>query len=95
MHELAVAVKAMGGLRDDSTRDSLSEVREHIKSVRLRLVTHNEIEESHIYPLAASLLLTDEASGMHKKIKIELDNLPPRFINGAASGNDKTDAENV
>lgn len=86
MQELALAVKTMGEVLDDDNGGSmmdLVEVKERMKNLGRRLITHNDIEESRVYPLVELLLSSDEAAEIRRKMKSELDNLPPRFIEDA------------
>ena len=50
-----------------------------VDSIAARLKTHNEIEETRIYPLVDTLLSPDAQRELAIKMKRELDNLPPRF----------------
>ena len=83
MSELAAVIKTMRELEkaDADEPPHLGEVKERIENIHRRLITHNDIEESRIYPLADVLLSPDEAAKISLKMKKELDNLPPRFIN--------------
>lgn len=86
MSELAGAVRAMREMRDDNNGGSLRdlvEVKERIEKIGRRLITHNAIEESQVYPLVESVLSPAEAAEIHRKMKLELGNLPPRFVDDA------------
>jgi hemerythrin superfamily protein len=88
MSELAEAVKMMRTMQDDHDGDPLPlrEVKERLERVGRRLITHNDIEESQVYPLVESLLSPDEAAEILRKIKRELDTLPARFVDDARGG---------
>ena len=78
MRELAGAVKQM---REIETNDSaeLSAVREKISDVFRRLKTHNEIEESEVYPWTEIFLDAEKQVRLDEQMRTELENLPPRF----------------
>ena len=77
MRELARAISI---LRDDSTDVTRwVVVDDAVRAVGKRLVTHNEIEETTIYPWCASLLTEPEQVELITRINRELENRPPRF----------------
>jgi hemerythrin superfamily protein len=72
--------RAIGILRDDSTDVTRwVVVDDAVRAVGKRLVTHNEIEETTIYPWCASLLTEPEQVELITRINRELENRPPRF----------------
>ena len=77
MHELA---QAIGILRESPQSDERwNAVSEAVRGVEERLVTHNELEETTIYPWATTMLTDSEQSDLVARINAELENRPPRF----------------
>lgn len=82
MRELVSAIKLLRQLRDADRQDiskSLTKAREMIFAVKARLETHNELEESEVYEWADRLLGAAGRGALSEKMRLELDNLPPRF----------------
>lgn len=94
MSELAGVIKTMRLIladdNSDSSLDDLAVVKERLGNVRDRLITHNEIEEARVYPLVESSLLPEEAASLRHKMKKELDNVPPRFVDNSETKDDTT-----
>ena len=90
MSDLAQIVKTLRD-RDEPGETLLKGVTERLKLVQRRLETHNELEETHIYPLVEVLLTSEEASKLNLRMKRELENLPARFLD--ASGSHSGDAQ--
>lgn len=84
MRELSGAVKQMRGLHENRQTEveiaaRISSVRETVAAVSRRLETHNEREESEIYEWADALLNSSECAALNRRMKKEIENLPPRF----------------
>ena len=90
MSELAQIVKTLRDLPngDGPGETILKGVTERLKLVQRRLKTHNELEETHIYPLVDVLLSPEEAAKLNSRMKRELDNLPARFLDASRSQSD-------
>jgi Hemerythrin HHE cation binding domain. len=91
MTELARVIRTVRLMLDgdnSGTLDDLTEVQQPLKNVRERLITHNDIEESRVYPLIESSLLADEAAEIRRKMKKELDNVPPRLVDNSETKDD-------
>ncbi len=89
MHQLASAVKIMREILATNSRNSkarLDDVRQIISAVNERLKWHNRVEEELVYGLPASLLEPAEEAALEVQILGELENLPPRFSDTAATG---------
>lgn len=87
MHELATAIKI---LRETKTTEGdfenhLAAVRGIIKAVSDRLELHNELEEEIVYLMPAILLTPEEQVALADEVRVELENLPPRFTSGPTS----------
>ena len=78
MRELAQAIGVLRGLpaNDDA---KLSAVRDTVREIEKRLITHNEIEENQIYSWASTILTEPEQASLAARINAELENRPPRF----------------
>jgi hemerythrin-like domain-containing protein len=86
MTELGVAVKQLRDIRPETHRDKpalIEKVRKKIAAVSERLKTHNELEESNVYPLAETLLTPAECVILNEKMRKELENVPQRFSSAA------------
>ena len=85
MHELA---QAIGLLRELQQSDEavLTAVANAVQEIEKRLVTHNELEETTIYPWATSVLTEREQKDLLTRINAELENHPPRFSLEAWTG---------
>jgi len=85
MSELAGVVKIIRFAQDTENHllsaNLVEEVKERLTNVRLRLITHNDIEETRVYPLVELTLSQNEAAEIFGRMKKELNNLPHRFIN--------------
>lgn len=79
MRIFAEVIKRMRGQTSVDSGTSFDEVKAWIETVKLRLVDHNEIEESAIYPLTETLLSVETSALLREKIEHEIANLPPRF----------------
>jgi len=83
MRELARAISILRELlqRTTSANDDaeLAVVRDAVREVEKRLVTHNEIEEQEIYLWSSTMLTESEQSELLARINAELENRPPRF----------------
>ena len=88
MSELAGAIKIMRKELEENSVISplnLEDVRKRIEYVGRRLLHHNELEESRVYPFIDLLLPKDEAHELHLRMKRELDNAPARLADNSAS----------
>jgi hemerythrin superfamily protein len=77
MRELARAIAILRELPQSDER--WNAVSEAVRGVEKRLVTHNELEETTIYPWATAMLTDSEQSDLVARINAELENRPPRF----------------
>ncbi len=75
MKELAALVKIA---RSESVI-SLSELKVRLNALSDRLLAHNKIEESRIYPLAERLLSGSRSAALIRMLRNELENMPARF----------------
>ena len=76
MRELA---RAIGIFRERSEEFDFAAVRDAVREVEKRLITHNEIEEDQIYRSASIILTEPEQSELLARINAELENRPARF----------------
>jgi hypothetical protein len=84
MRELTGVIKKLRELGENECDGSeqanaLSDVCSTILGVERRMKTHNELEETHIYEWAETLLDESEHAALLKQIRRELENSPPRF----------------
>lgn len=80
MHELARAIGILRELPQSANAEAgLIAVRDIVLEIERRLVTHNEVEETTIYPWATSMLTESEQLDLITRINAELENRPPRF----------------
>ena len=83
MHEFAKAINLMRELKTTSDvgdiGESLRKVRRIVLSVKTRLSTHNQVEESKVYRWIDVLLDEAERSALDTRLRHELENLPSRF----------------
>jgi len=83
MRELARAIETMrtlSSVRDNGTvNEGLQIVRDTIRKLEQRLVTHNQSEESQIYRWAGTVLNERSRAELAAQISDELMNRPPRF----------------
>jgi iron-sulfur cluster repair protein YtfE (RIC family) len=81
MVELARAIKAARLVfYFGNESESFAIIRELVTAVKERLLIHNQIEESELYPLASEPLLSSEQiDDAIAGIRKELAKLPPRF----------------
>lgn len=81
MRELAQAIAVLRELSRSpaSYEAGLKAVRDAVRRVENRLVTHNQIEEDQIYGLAGTILTEPEQMELATQISAELENRPPRF----------------
>ena len=74
MRELA---RAIAVLRESP--EQIGAVRDTVREIEKRLITHNEIEENQIYHWASTILTEPEQTDLAARINAELENRPPRF----------------
>ncbi len=79
MRELARAIGILRQTITVSDERKLAAVSETVREVEKRLATHNEIEESQIYRWSSIMLGQQEQSDLLARIRVELENRPPRF----------------
>lgn len=81
MRELFSVIKQMRETSENNPADSarLLTVRETIEAVKIRLDAHNESEETEVYKWADVLFEPAVSADLNRKMRKELDNLPPRF----------------
>ena len=81
MHELIGAIKLMreGHADENHEADAIQSVQQIIAVLRKRLEAHNKLEEEWVYRWPAALVGPEQQSRLAKQIRIELENLPPRF----------------
>lgn len=83
MSELLSAIKQIRKLLRENNRQDISkalaEVREVIVAVKIRLETHNELEESEVYEWADAVFDGTALWDLNEKMCKELNNLPLRF----------------
>ena len=82
MRELAAAVKQLRELRTSAhgqESNVLLKVQAQVEGVSRRLETHNELEESQVYPLADLLLAPADRISLNERMQRELTDLPARF----------------
>jgi hypothetical protein len=83
MRELAAAVNAARELvAQDGPPDGeqIERIRSKVLAVAERLVEHNRVEEEQVYLWPEALLSPPGEEELRAGIKLELDNLPPRFL---------------
>jgi len=91
MHELASAIKQM---RDFLAKpepfpdpNMLQGIRAIVEAVRGRLEAHNKLEEERVYRWVDEVLNPEKQIRLVAKLKHEIENLPPRYLEaGAADG---------
>jgi Hemerythrin HHE cation binding domain len=59
--------------------EQLITTRQVIETVQARLESHNRLEEEQVYRWPALLLSAEELGRLVTKLKLQLENLPPRF----------------
>ena len=79
MRLLASAVSLTREEPKDLPSDSFVLIRNIVRAVETRLKTHNEIEETLIYPLTMGVLSEHEQVNLAGRIQAELMNRPKRF----------------
>lgn len=85
MRELAGAIKQLRGPRvvtdSSSATDLLKVIRGRIAVISRRLDAHNKIEEEQVYRWPNQLLSSREQARLAAKLRREIENLPPRYLN--------------
>ena len=80
MRQVGEAVKATRRMGPEIDAATIEFVRENLLAVRAKLNTHNEVEETDVYPLTqASRLSTQLAAELGRQVDKELSTWPPRF----------------
>ncbi len=89
MSELLAAIKTLRELRENNAvadfSNRIEKVRDAVVSVKRRLETHNQIEETEVYRWAERLLSAPESAALDERMRREITNLPPRFGISAGS----------
>ena len=86
MRELAGAVNAardMAAQDGPPDRERLLHIRGRALAVAERLVEHNRMEEQQVYLWPDALLSGTELDTLRAGVRREIENLPPRFSEGA------------
>lgn len=86
MTELSGAIKQMRNLiatGESSASLVLADITVRLEAFRARLKTHDGLEEAGIYTLADLIHSPAEVLSLNTRIRKELENLPPRFVNRA------------
>lgn len=86
MRELAGAVNAARELAAQDgppERELLRQIKGRALAVAERLAEHNRMEEEQVYLWPVMLLAEAELDAMREGIRREIENLPPRFSEGA------------
>lgn len=82
MTELAAAIKTMRMViaGDSPKEQSLASIGNRLALIRQRLEDHNRIEEEQAYKWPELALSQSEQQALRERLKRELENLPPRFV---------------
>jgi hypothetical protein len=86
MHELAGAVNAAREVAAEdgpADRERLLQIRARVSAVAERLAEHNRVEEQQVYLWPDALLGGPELDALRAGTRREIENLPPRFSEGA------------
>jgi hypothetical protein len=90
MRELAEAVNRMRAQEfdhpDGFPPEQLAAIRQIVEAVRVRLESHNRLEEEKVYRWPAHLLNVEERERLVNDMKLEIENLPPRFNTSSDAG---------
>ena len=73
MRQLASAIEMI------HTGQELNLVKDILLEVEQRLAHHNQVEETNIYQLAATVLNEEELAKLSQRLSSELEKRPPRF----------------
>jgi hemerythrin superfamily protein len=79
MRELARAIKSMRAINAENSARTVTEIGRRLREIEKRLIEHNRIEETEIYPLLHELTALRDPVDLISLMKRELDSLPPRF----------------
>ena len=82
MRELAALVadtRKMKIERQEEFSSLCGEITGRLEVLSKRLISHNDREETGIYPMVAQVLSTEEAEELQRRMRYELENMPPRF----------------
>jgi hypothetical protein len=92
MRELADAVNRMRAQAsepyDAFPPEQLAAIRQIVEAVRVRLESHNRLEEEKVYRWPALLLNAEERERLASDTKREIENLPPRFGKSSDEGDE-------
>ena len=82
MKELAQIIKAAREIagRPSASHDEISELRQRMTVIRVRLETHNRLEEQQAYTWPKLLFDEETLNAIGNRLRAELENLPPRFV---------------
>ncbi|HKO60392.1 MAG TPA: hemerythrin domain-containing protein [Pyrinomonadaceae bacterium] len=76
MKELAQMMKVA---RAKDGRDEVKALKKRLAVIKKRLEVHNDLEEKQVYHWPSLLLDEKSATALSKRLRHELENLPPRF----------------
>lgn len=83
MRELSAMIKLLRERRENEEigdfSDQIAEMRFKMTSVKNRLETHNDVEETEVYRWLDLLLSSPERDVLGELMEREITNLPPRF----------------
>jgi hemerythrin superfamily protein len=72
-------MKTLAYIVTDLRQAKAPDVRERLADVATRLVKHNAVEETEVYPLVEKCLEEADRRDLYRRILAELENAPPRF----------------
>jgi iron-sulfur cluster repair protein YtfE (RIC family) len=86
MKELAAMIKSARLLNEleEVSRRGFRDLRQRMTAVGKRLETHNLLEERLVYTWPSLLLDEKSVAALGARLKLELENLPPRFASPTA-----------
>lgn len=81
MKELADMMKNAREIRENpsSLDEEWRRLRERLSAIRMRLKSHNKLEEEHVYIWPTRVLDQKTLAALVSRVQHELENLPPRF----------------
>jgi hemerythrin superfamily protein len=83
MRELAGAIAVLRDISATTTTENneskLAKIADTVRAIEKRLISHNEIEENHVYRWASTILTEREQRELSSRISAELENRPQRF----------------
>lgn len=92
MDELSRAVKAMRSVLGDTDESNTSVVLERVRHSLVKLAAglaeHNALEENAVYEWPLALFTESELDRMRDSVRLEIENIPPRFEEGLRDQSD-------